>query len=95
LAALLLRYYRDLALALTNIDRAVTKDGSLFFVIGDNKTVAGGTPLAIRSGEVLKEIGESLGWSLRRTIPITVTKEARPHHRNSITANEIIWFRRT
>jgi DNA modification methylase len=93
-AALLFRYYRDMSAALANIHKVVKKSASLFFVIGNNRTTAGVTEVLIDSAKTLKEMGEALGWRVERDIPITVTKEARPHHRNSITDNNIIWFRK-
>jgi len=93
-AALLFRYYRDMNAALINIDRVAKKSASLFFVIGNNRTTAGAREVLVDSVNTLKEMGQSLGWGVERDIPITVTKEARPHHRNSITDNNIIWFKK-
>jgi len=94
MASLLYRYFSDLSLVSQNIDKCVKPDGSVFFVIGDTKTEAGDKWVAIKSGQVLKELGLSLGWKLVDVIPITVTTEDRPHSKNSITENDIIWFRK-
>jgi DNA modification methylase len=94
MAALLYRYYEDMSRVFRNLNGAVREDGDLFFVIGDNQTTAGGQQVRIQSGKALVELGESIGWHLREVIPITVTKEARPHTRNSITDNQIIWFKK-
>jgi DNA modification methylase len=94
-AALLYRYYADMTTAMGKLEDAVASDGSLFFVIGNNKTKAGGEngkEITIRSTQVLREIGREIGWTLAETIPITVTQEDRRHNKNSITENDILWF---
>jgi len=93
-AALLYRYYHDMTAVLTNLSRVVVPNGSLFFVIGDNKTQAGEQEIAIKSGQFIQECGRELGWELVDLIPITVTQENRLHNKNSITDNDIIWFRK-
>lgn len=94
MAALLYRYFSDMSLVAQNLNKCVKPDGSVFFVIGDTKTEAGDKWVSIKSGQVLKELGLSLGWELVDVIPITVTTEDRPHSKNSITENDIIWFKK-
>jgi DNA modification methylase len=91
MAALLYRYFADMAKVCRNLDDVLKTDGSAFFVIGDNITVAGGKEVAIKSTTVIAEIAEHLGWQIRQRIPITVTSDKRPHNRNSITDNDIVW----
>jgi hypothetical protein len=91
-SALLYRYYSDMTNVLSNLNEVVAKNGSLFFVIGDNKTIAGGREIIIKSSQALQETGERLGWKLMDVVPITVTQENRLHNKNSITENDIIWF---
>lgn len=93
-AALLYRYYSDLTKVMQNLDKVVRRGGSLCFVIGDNITNVQGSPVAIRSARAIQEIGAELGWDIAKVIPITVTQDARPHNRNGITENEIIWFKK-
>jgi SAM-dependent methyltransferase len=93
-AALLYAYFKDMSRALQNLDRMLREGASAFFVIGDNKTVAGGKEIRVESGLVLQEIGLSLGWSRVDAIPITVTTENRLHVKNSITQNKIVWFQK-
>lgn len=92
-AATLYKYYRDMTLVLSNLHQVIRSDGNLFFVIGDNKTVAGDTEIIIKSSQMLQETGALLGWELVDVIPITVTQENRNHNKNGITANDIIWFK--
>lgn len=96
MASLLYRYYEDMSNIMRNLDWLIKKGGSLFFVIGDNKTYAGNkdVEVLIKSSRSLFEIGVELGWSHIKTIPITVTQENRLHNTNSILNNDIIWFKR-
>ena len=93
-ASLLYKYYNDMTKVFVNLNKIVRKQGSIFIVIGDNKTKAGGKDVFIKSGKILRETGEKLGWKTEQVIPITVTQENRRHNKNSITENEIIWFRK-
>lgn len=92
LAALLYRYYVDMTKAMINMDKVIKEKGSIFFVIGNNKTLAGGEEVDIESDIFLKETAKALGWNLKKEIPITVTQENRLHNKNSIKENDILWF---
>ncbi|TLD40223.1 MAG: putative modification methylase [Candidatus Jettenia ecosi] len=94
MAALLYRYFLDMSVVIANLNAVMQPDASAFFVIGDTRTEAGDKVIAIKSGQVLAETGEILGWDLVDTIPITVTTEDRPHSKNSITENDIVWFKK-
>lgn len=91
-AALLYLYFRDMATVFTNLDDYLKPSANAFFVIGDSRTVAGGEEVCIASSQVLQELGQEIGWTLREVIPITVTTEDRPHFKNSITTNSVLWF---
>lgn len=93
-ASLLHRYFSDMCLVLNNLNDYIKKDGNLFFVIGDNKTEAGGQSINISSSLALQEIGIGLGWKIEKVIPITVTQENRLHNKNGIVQNDIIWFKK-
>jgi DNA modification methylase len=95
-AALLYRYYSDLTSSLDRIDEVVRPGGSIFFVIGDNETTAGDekVKIDIKTSEVLTEMGSIRNWGLVDRIPISVTKEDKKHNKNSITENDIIWFKK-
>ncbi len=94
MAALLYRYYVDMSKAMENMDIVVKKSGSIFFVIGNNKTLAGGEEVNIESDVFLKETAKALGWKLEKELLITVTQENRLHNKNSIKENDILWFKK-
>lgn len=91
-AALLYLYFRDMAQVVANLDHVLKPNGHAFLVIGDSKTLAGEEEICIESSQALQEIGKANGWTLRETISISVTTENRPHIKNSITANDVLWF---
>jgi DNA modification methylase len=91
MAALLYRYFADMTMVFRTVDDALKPGGSAFFVIGDNVTTAGGKEIAIKSADVLAETARYFGWNVHDRIPITVTLEKRPHTKNRITDNDIIW----
>jgi hypothetical protein len=91
MGSLLFRYFADMTKVFQTVDKALKARGSAFFVIGDTMTVAGGIQVPIKSADVLAETALALGWTVRERIPITVTTDKRPHTRNSIKDNDIIW----
>lgn len=93
-AALLLKYFEKMNRVTQNLTRAVKSGGSAFVVIGDTKTTAGGSEIKIKSGSVIEQQFHAAGWSTERVLPITVTRENVVHSKNTITANEIYWFRK-
>lgn len=93
LAALLVRYFGDMWSTFQNLARVIEPGARLFFVIGDNTTVAGTKRVVIRSTQAFVEMGRANGWQLEDRIPISVTREAPLHSRNAITENTVLCFR--
>ncbi len=92
MAALLYMYFNDMANTFSNLNTVVKKGGNLFIVIGDNKTTTALSTVNITTTEILREIGQQLGWVLKNNIPISVTTEDYKHISNSITENTILHF---
>jgi len=92
MASLLYRYFRDMNQTVLCLSKVVAQGASLFFVLGNNRTLAGKKEIAIDSVTALKEMGEQIGWRLKRIIPITVTKENLMNSKHAITQNSILWF---
>ncbi|RNF83871.1 DNA methyltransferase [Montanilutibacter psychrotolerans] len=93
-AALLLKYFEKMDRVVQNLTRVVKPAGSAFVVIGDTKTTAGGTEIKISSGRVIEQQFNAAGWSTEHIQPITVTRENVVHSKNTITTNEIYWFKK-
>lgn len=92
MGALLYRYFTDLNAAVLQLRRLVRPGGNAFFVMGNNRTEAGGIDVAIDGISALVEMGKSAGWRHVENIPITVTTENLKHVKNAITTNAMIWF---
>ena len=93
MAALLIRYFSDMWATFRNLSAVVRAGAHMFFVIGDNKTLAGGRSVRIPSTESLAEMGKAVGWRVQERIPISVTREAPLHSRHAITENVVLHFR--
>lgn len=94
MAALLYMYFRDMTAVMNTIDRAVKAGGHVCLVIGDTKTTTGRQTVVIRTTQMLRETGQSLGWTLENDIPISVTREKYLHMNHSITENNILIFKK-
>jgi len=95
MTALLIRYFSDMRLTFENLARVMNPGAHLFFVIGNNKTTAGGEDVVIPSVEALRELGRSIGWRALDSLQITVTREAPLHSRHAITENVVLHFEST
>jgi len=95
-AALLYRYYSDMNKVIDRLDQVVAPGGSIFIVIGNNKTTAGDEKeeVDIDSSRAFQEMGRAKNWGSVDVIPITVTQEDKKHNKNSITENDILWFKK-
>lgn len=61
-SALLAKYFMDMRQVLSGI-AAVTKPGApVFIVVGSNHTIAGGRRVEIKTGELLGEVAEAMGF---------------------------------
>lgn len=93
-ASLLLKYFEKMDRVARNLTRVVKPGGSAFVVIGDTKTTAGGSEIKIKSGRAIEQQFNAAGWVTESVQPITVTRENVVHSKNTITTNEIYWFKK-
>lgn len=92
--ALLLRYFEDMAAVMKSTYRALRPGGHAFLVMGDNKTSNGEVEFDIPTSELVVSIAKHMGYSLKESIPITVTTENRVHIRHAIKENRVLWLRK-
>ena len=64
LSALLSKYFFDMKEVLRQQYTLLKKRGMVFIVVGNNRTVAGGEPIEIRTAEHLNAIAELVGFRL-------------------------------
>ena len=81
--ALLWRYFCDLKQNLSQITDVLKPGAKAFYVVGDSRTKAGGTWVAIQTCESLTSIGEMVGLRHIEDIDIDVTTENYKHIKNA------------
>ena len=94
MAALLWRYFTDMKDNLEQVGRVLKPGAKAFYVIGDNRTKAGGSWVRIETCRKITLIAEMIGLYPIETINIDVTTENLKHIKNSITENQVIAFRK-
>ena len=92
--SLLYRYFQNISLTLGNIDKLIKKNGSVFFVVGDNFTVVQDKKIIIPSTSILHQIASSFGWNMIENIPISVTTENLHHIGKAIKRNSILHYKK-
>ena len=92
LPALLARYFLDMRVVLQNIAVMLAPDAPAFVVIGNNHTIAGGVRVDIETDRLLGILGESLGLTLRQSIPMELLLSRDIFRNNAGTSETILEF---
>jgi hypothetical protein len=92
MAALLLRYFTDIRLTLTQVHRAMKPGSRAYYVVGDSRTKVGDDWFAISTCQHTQAIAAEVGFAVQPGISIDVTTERMLHLKNAITENEILVF---
>jgi hypothetical protein len=92
MAALLLRYFKDMRSTLGQVRSLLRSGGRAYYVVGDSRTNAGGEWVNIETCRHTEEIAELAGFSLQPSISIDVTREKMLHMKNAITTNKVLVF---
>jgi hypothetical protein len=92
MAALLLRYFTDIRLTLTQVHRAMKPGSRAYYVVGDSRTKVGDEWFAISTCQHTQAIAAEVGFAVQPAISIDVTTERMLHLKNAITENEILVF---
>jgi len=92
MAALLLRYFTDIRLTLTQVHRAMKPGARAYYVVGDSRTKVGEDWFAISTCQHTQAIAADVGFDVHPAISIDVTTERMLHLKNAITENEILVF---
>ncbi|MGZ8334184.1 MAG: DNA methyltransferase [Allosphingosinicella sp.] len=94
MAALLLRYFTDIRLTLTQVHGAMKLGARAYYVVGDSRTKVGDDWFAIRTCQHTQAIAAEIGFAVHSAISIDVTTERMLHLKNAITENEILVFQK-
>ncbi len=93
-AALLYKYFVDMYKGINQISQVLKKDKLAFFVVGNNRTTAGGEKIDIPTDDFIKSIAEENNFKLVEKINMTVQKSYMIHSKNSINTESILVLRR-
>jgi hypothetical protein len=93
--ALLLRFFVDMSLVFDNLYEVTKTGAEVMMVLGNNSTSVDGEMREIPSVQFCSLVGQASGFEKVELIPITVTKEAVVHSRNSITDNTVIRLKKS
>ena len=92
--SLLYRYFNNISLTFSNLDKLMKNNGNIFIVIGDNFTTQNGEKIIIPTTKILQEISTKIGWKLCEKLPISVSTENLRHTSKAITKNHILFFKK-
>lgn len=93
LPALLARYFLDMRAVVQNIAALLAPGAPAFVVIGNNHTIAGGVRVDIETDRLLGVLGESIGLTLRQSIPMELLLSRDIFRNNAGTSETILEFR--
>lgn len=89
LSALLSKYFFDMRETMQQIYTLLRPGGSMFLVVGNNRTVAGGKPVEIRTADHLGKIAESVGFQILSCLSMEMLV-SRDIFRKNATLSEYI-----
>lgn len=92
LAALLAKYFLDMRVVLSGVRRILRRGARAYVVVGDNHTTAGGEPVAIRTAEMLADIGAMIGLKEGRHRPMDMLTSRDIFRKNAMASETILEF---
>ena len=94
LAALLAKYFFDMRTVMQQMLRLLRPDGRAFLVVGNNRTVAGGVPMEIRTADHLTAIAESLGFQALGNLSMEMLLSRDVFRKNAMQSEQIVTLRK-
>lgn len=94
LPALLARYFLDMREVLQNITTLLSPGASAYVIIGNNHTIAGGVRVDIETDRLLGMLGQTVGLTLKDSIPMEMLLSRDIFRKNTSTSETIIEFRK-
>ena len=94
LSALLSRYFFDMREAIQQTLQLLRPGGTMFLVVGNNRTKAGGEPIEIDTPVHLKEVALDAGFDLVRETPMEMLVSRDIFRRNAVPSESILHFRK-
>ena len=93
LPALLAKYFFDMKSVIAGTKNVTKSSGSIFMVVGDNYTVAGGERVNIPTIKLLSTVADSVGLQLIEKIDMEMLVNRNAHKKNATKAESILWFK--
>lgn len=90
LPALLAKYFFDMRDVLIGITQISKKGGSVYIVVGNNHTLAGGERVDIPTAELLSEIAETVGLKAAEHIPMEMLISRDIFKKNAVASETIL-----
>ena len=94
LAALLSKYFFDMRAVLQQMLRLLRPDGQAFLVVGNNRTLAGGVPVEIRTADHLTAIAASLGFQTPGNLSMEMLLSRDVFRKNAMQSEQIVALRK-
>lgn len=92
LSALLARYFIDMRQAMQELFALLRTGGSMFLVVGNNRTTAGRSRIEINTPDHLAEIAGNIGFRLVENTPMEMLVSRSIFKRNAIASESILRF---
>lgn len=94
LSALLSKYFFDMREAIQQTLRLLKPGGTMFLVVGNNRTKAGDEPIEINTPTHLAEIAVDAGFALLEETPMEMLVSRDIFRKNAVPAESILQFRK-
>ena len=90
LSALLSKYFFDMRKVLQQSFALLRPSGTMFLVIGNNRTTAGGQPIEIRTADHLAAIASSVGFRISDRLSMDMLVSRDIFRKNAISSEQIL-----
>lgn len=94
LAALLAKYFFDMRTVMQQMLKLLRPEGRVFMVVGNNRTVAGGVPMDIRTADHLTAVAESLGFQTLGNLSMEMLLSRDVFRKNAMQSEQIVALRK-
>lgn len=91
---LLYRYFSQMATGLRNLARYQGEDERAVFIVGSNRTKAGGEQVAIPTPELLADVAETCGYAVDEIHELDTWPRYGLHHANAVQSERAVVLRR-
>jgi site-specific DNA-methyltransferase (cytosine-N4-specific) len=94
LASLLYKYFSDMRQVFVGVSEVLRDGASVFVVVGNNHTMAGGKHIEIPTADLLAEIVDSVGLQTVQRIPMEMLVSRDIFRKNAIGSESILHFKK-